>query len=648
MNGDSDGSEYVDNSEHESVGQRARGRSAKVNKIRLKNAGIKRETSPGSIVALEDFHNTNKTAKDADGSAQKIQNEVLRSYRDFLNSTIQEVHGPIETAVSDALLPAQIGISFWTTKEKHRLFAAIQSHGPGDLAALATAVGTKAEAEIKAYIILLQEGVRELDASATRQFGPADVPAAIEIQPESLQVEETLAAAVESRARAAEEAREQQRWGESSWLIDEDVAAAIDERFGNSNNEADVKGEVKNDLPRAHNENTSDEGSDDRPLSSDELLNASMLLQLSRSLFMNCKDPEMNWQTVHETGEDDARPSIRRTALDDFHNLVVSFTRRLMQASVFQALSRLRASTDPRLRPNVNGFDVAVARETMGLHPQRPEYWAAAVKRCGIEVYSDSKKYRTEGRQGTKIGFRLSEKELRAELGILLPDAEGREKDMNDVEEDDSDVESISSDAYTITSSSDHSAGEPLDDEPAVDSKGRPLRDRRRPLSPGSFHRAEAKFLNRLDSYRGGSSNEEYHRALGLPMKAEKRTREPEFPHKQADPESRSSDWRTITQYEAPWERPQGVPRQGAFDAMELAGSRRCKRRRLAASRYEDADAESADSSQEDANNSGKPDDAASAESNSDTSGNSNSDDEEDDEIEANVEEESGSEPDDE
>lgn len=648
MNGDSDGSEYVDNSEHESVGHTRKGHPTKASKDRTKDAGIKREASQGSIVALEDLYNTNGTVKNGDASVQRIQNEVIRSYRDFLNSTIAEVHAPAENDGSHVLPPSQIGISFWSTQEKHKLFAAIQSHGPGDIAALAAAVSTKAEAEIKVYVLLLQEGVQECNANVTQQFGLADMSAAIEVQPESLQAEEVLAAAVELRARAVEEAREIKRWGENRWLIDEAAATAIDERLEDSSIDAAGEDGVKEDLAEDSDGNAGGKDSEGRPLSSEALLNASMFLQLSRSLFMNCKDLEMNWQTISNNAGDDSRPSIRRTAFDDFHNLVVSFTRRLMQASIFQAMSRLRASTDPRLRPNVNGFDVAAARETMGLQSQRPEYWAAAIKRCGIEVYSDSKKWKTEGRQGTKMGFTLSEVELRAELGALIPDAEALENDMCDVENDESDVESISSDAYTETSSSDNSAGEASDGEEAVDAKGRPSRDRRRALSPISFHRAETKYLDRLDNCRAESMVDEYHQALGLPVKTEKRPREPQFPYKQAEPDTRSNDWRTATQYEASWEQPQGVPRQIEFDTMGLVGARRRKRRRLAAGKDDEANNESEDESGVHVNEDDGSDDAANAESSAQESRDPGSDDEEDTKGGAHAEEETGSDSEDE
>lgn len=261
MNGDSDESEYVDDSDHKSAGRKSKAQTSKAKRGRSTNAAIKQETSRGSSVAPDD-QPASKGTKDA--AAQKVKSDTLRFYRDLLNSNIAEVLQPSEILGSNSLTPSQIGVSFWTFKEKHRLFAAIQSHGPGDLQTIAAAIGTKAEPEIKAYILLLQDGVRELDTRATTQFGPADVDAAIETGPELLEAEEALATIVEERARAVEENGEKQRWGEESWLIDEDVAAAIDGRYGSSDDRADE--------PRA---NSDDEQPDNGSPSSDELLKPS-------------------------------------------------------------------------------------------------------------------------------------------------------------------------------------------------------------------------------------------------------------------------------------------------------------------------------------------------------------------------------------
>lgn len=575
MNDDSDVSEYVDESDRQPVRSKARSKAPNSGKGRSKIGNIKREASRGLSAESEDLNGT------VNAASQKVKSDILRSYRDLLNSNIAEVLQPTEISGSDALPPSQIGTSFWTSKEKDQLFAAIQSHGPGDLQALALAVGTKSEPEIKAHILLLQEGVRELDAKATQQFGPTDVSAAVETEPDLLETEELLATAIEERARVVEEAREKQQWGEESWLIDDDAAASFEDRYGSSNAETTKDGNVEDSRPETSHNTSDNEPSDKRLISSTELLNAAKFLQLSRTLFMNSIDPEMNWQTLSQEEELEQRPSIRRTAFDDFHNLVVSLTRRLMQASLFQALSRLRASSESRLLPYVNSFDVAAARETMGLKTQRPEYWVDAVKRCDIEVYSDSKKWRTqEGRQGTKNGFKLTEDELRAELGAVLPDTITPAEDVSDIEED---IDSSDSDAYTVASSSESSDDESAEAKVTTDNRGRTLTDRRKPLSPASFHRAETKYLERIDRHNATDPDDEYRHTLGLPAIVRNHTSKPAFPYKQAEVESRPADWRAVVQYEAPWEQPHGMPQKRNFDTMEMEGTRRRKRRRLVA-----------------------------------------------------------------
>ena len=576
MNDDSDVSEYVDESDLQPVPRKAKAKVPKSGKDRSRNDRIKREGSRGSSVESEDLNGT------VNAASHKVKSDIIRSYRNLLNSRIVEVLEPTEASGTDALPPSQIGTSFWTSSEKHRLFAAIQSLGPGNLQALATAIGTKAEPEIKAYILLLQEGVRELETKTVQQFGPGDVSAAIETEPDSLKAEELVATAIEKRSRTIEEAIEKKQWGEESWLIDDDAAASLENRHGSSNEETAKDDGLEDSRHEAPHITSDDEQSDEGSITSTELLNAATLLQLSRSLFMNSIDPVMNWQTLLQEEGLDQRPSIRRTAFDDFHNLVVSLTRRLMQASIFQALSRLRASSESRLLPYVNGFDVAAARETMGLKTQRPEYWVDAVKRCGVEVYSDSKKWRNqEGRQGTKNGFKLTEDELRAELGAVLPDpAAPATEHESDIEED---VDSSDSDAYTIVSSSGSSDDESSEAKVTTDNRGRTLTDRRRPLSPASFHRAETKYLERIDRHNATDPDDEYRHTLGLPAILRNHTSKPAFPYKQAEVESRPANWRAVAQYEAPWEQPHGLPKKRDFDAMDMEGARRRKRRRLVA-----------------------------------------------------------------
>lgn len=600
MNDDSDESEYVDDNASGSDTRNAGVKTGKAKKTLKKASGVKAEVVRESPAVVEEHAEISLP-----GHHSTTTKSVLRSYRDHLNSTILEITGNAADAKENRLEPSQIGASYWTTLEKHRFFAALQSRGPGDLLELAKAIGTKSEPEIKAYILLLQQGAKELQAKSRLELASADLPAAAaETGAECLQAEEAAADALEAKARVAEEEKERWRWSEEQWLIDEDVAAALDAQYEDvveDDDAAEYDDPVKGDTSADPAARSSDE-SDNTPPTSLELLRASSLLQLSRSVFMNSKDLSSNWHAITEIDPTSLGPSIRRTALEDFHNLVVSLTRRLMQVCIFQALSRLRASSDPRVQPNVHVFDVVAARETMGLKIGGPEYWARAVKRCGVEVYADAKKYRAEGgRKSTKVGYKLSENELRVQLGIpILESTEQAKNASNAIEDgdDDDDLDDLDSDAYTDTGSSEHSVPDKDDNLSEYEEESKPPRNhrrtgsrnrlltsRKRPLSPTSFARAETRHLDTLDRIANTAGENELRSILELDLLPEKEAQSPDFPFKQANVETKTSNWRDVVQYEAPWERASGVPKKRDFELMGLEGARRRKRRRVMVSK---------------------------------------------------------------
>jgi RNA polymerase I-specific transcription initiation factor RRN5 len=597
MNDDSDESEYVDdNNASGSDTRTTRGKTATFKKTLKKSSGVKVEATRESPAIVEEAE-----ISLPGGHHSTTTKSVLRSYRDSLNSTILEISGNEIDTSHGHLEPSQIGASYWTVEEKQRFFAALQSRGPGDLLGLATAVGTKSEPEIKAYILLLRQGARELQAKSRLELASADLPAAAEIGAECLQAEEAAAGALEAKARAVEEEKEKARWGEEHWLIDQDAAAALDAQYEDEPEQDDTAendGTIEDDANANPTVRTSDEA-DNNPTASLQLLKTSILLQLSRSVFMNSKDPSSNWHTLTENDPTGPDPSIRRTALEDFHSLAVSLTRRLVQVSIFQAFSRLRASSDPRVQPNVHVFDVVAARETMGLKLGGPEYWARAVERCGVEVYADTKKYRAEdGRKGTKVGYKLSENELRMQLGISTPEASKHANDTSDTiggeEDGDDDLDGLDSDAYKDTGSSEQSLPDNDDDlsedededrkhpipHRRTGSKNRLLSSRKRPLSPASFARAETRHLEDLDRMQSTAGENELRSVLELDLLPEKEELKPDFHFKLAEVETSVEDWRELVQYEAPWEQAGGVPKKREFDLMDMEGDRRRKRRR--------------------------------------------------------------------
>jgi RNA polymerase I-specific transcription initiation factor RRN5 len=121
------------------------------------------------------------------------------------------------------------------------------------------------------------------------------------------------------------------------------------------------------------------------------LLHPEMMLTLSKHLFMNRSgdfpSPWPHWS--HYTSELAEEPSIYRTAFNDFHSLVVSLTKRLVQTSIIQTTSRLRAQR-PRNKkgslPMVRPRDVYTAIDTLGLKRNGSDMWRGVPRRCGLRV----------------------------------------------------------------------------------------------------------------------------------------------------------------------------------------------------------------------------------------------------------------------
>jgi RNA polymerase I-specific transcription initiation factor RRN5 len=85
-----------------------------------------------------------------------------------------------------------------------------------------------------------------------------------------------------------------------------------------------------------------------------------------------------------------SEPSIYRTAFNNFHRLTLSVTKRLVQTSIIQATSRLRAQRrrrdDKGLSPFVKTRDVVTAIDILGLRRNGSERWKGVARRCGLRV----------------------------------------------------------------------------------------------------------------------------------------------------------------------------------------------------------------------------------------------------------------------
>ncbi|CUS09079.1 unnamed protein product [Tuber aestivum] len=319
---------------------------------------------------------------------------------------IKELNDTISSAKSQELCPDGLGIlrgswvvgSWWSHTEKHKFFNLVARIGRHDAAALANNMKTKSIVECRAYLKLLKQAVVEANENLLYKSGRlprmTDIPAAVEISDECAEALEEEAQLLENRTVADEQRREKDRWGKF-WLLDGDISEYIEDLYKGYENGSDEEGleKVREFVPEA------------------ELLSILSMLNLSEYVFMN--GPKESWQTLGGKP-----PSIRYTAFIDIHTLAISFTRRLVSASIFMAQSRLRSTSNRILRSSkesdVRPSDVEAAINTLGLTPNTKEYWAKAPRRLGLDVL-ESRFYILSGRKHVLTPLDEVERFMRSE-----------------------------------------------------------------------------------------------------------------------------------------------------------------------------------------------------------------------------------------
>ncbi|KAI1470824.1 uncharacterized protein F4812DRAFT_280356 [Daldinia caldariorum] len=287
---------------------------------------------------------------------------------------------------SSDLPPSQVGVVSWSPSEKHALFSALDRLGRDDIAGIAARVGTKSPLEVRQYLVLLGEAERarrEDDGKRRRALRPVDVPAAAELSTELCAALEQAADVIAARCERYEAVLEQKRW-QGRWLITAQLARVLERQqrtAATSNNPTTTTTTTRIDanvLP---------------PFA--ELFALRNWLQLSERVFMNSSVvPDGNWRGVSSESSESEAPSIRATALADFHSLVVSVTRRLVGATLYVAGSRVRAKRAGDRRSNrtsglVKIRDVQAAVASVGMPENSREFWARAARRLRLDVYDD-------------------------------------------------------------------------------------------------------------------------------------------------------------------------------------------------------------------------------------------------------------------
>ncbi|KAL5446194.1 hypothetical protein PMIN07_002357 [Paraphaeosphaeria minitans] len=305
------------------------------------------------------------------------------AYRLLYNDFVQNLAGNHRISGALSLKTSQLGATVWTAGEKEAFFAALERLGKDNLPGIAAAVGSKSVFEIRHFLLLLQDAC--VDRAGKRDISLTDIPAAAEV---GIICERQLDAAGDTLATKQERyeaTQEQKRYGEH-WLITSELAEEIE--IAAKGLRASVPVESGDDDNRLH-------AAGDSPLLREipeaGLIIPNSFLELSRNLFMNSSSdtsyPWLNWRDL--TSDIAPEPCMYRTALRDFHSLVLLLTKRVMQTALIQATSRIRAQgwrAKKGVKLFVRSRDVHTAVDLLGISTSRRKFFRDVPRRCRLRV----------------------------------------------------------------------------------------------------------------------------------------------------------------------------------------------------------------------------------------------------------------------
>ncbi|KAJ4354208.1 uncharacterized protein N0V89_005942 [Didymosphaeria variabile] len=345
------------------------------------------------------------------------------AYRLLYNDFVQAITGSQDVSRTPNFRASQLGVTVWTPSEKEAFFSALERLGQDDLPGIASAVGSKSILETRQFLLLLDDA--KLDRAGKRDISLQDIPAASEI---GVVCERQLDAAGDTLAfmqERFEATQEQKRYGEH-WLLTPELADEIE--VAAKCLRASVPVESGDDEDRL-------DAASDPPLLQEipeaKLIVPKSLLELSRNLFMNpSPDTAYPWPNWQDLASDIAvEPCMYRTAFRDFHTLVLSLTKRIMQIALIQATSRVRAQ-GWRVKKGVKLFvrsrDVYTAVDLLGVKGSRRQFFRDVPRRCRLRV-TDGRYRKTRSLRWDEVEHILDAAENKSTPADSDTDAESRD-----------------------------------------------------------------------------------------------------------------------------------------------------------------------------------------------------------------------------
>ncbi|KAK0665919.1 hypothetical protein QBC41DRAFT_282071 [Cercophora samala] len=340
------------------------------------------------------------------------------AYLDLLNEAIASaatkfLPPPPPSSSFPPLSDSQHGLTYWTETEKTLFFSALSRLGPSNPLAIAQHLKTKSELEVSAYLSLLQSS----SPGPSDPLPPSDIPPALELSPALCLALEDASDAVATKQLTHEETLESAKWGPTHWLVTPHNLEEI-------------------------------EGDPHPKMLFHPLFRLRTWLRLSERIFMNSAVQDYNYRTFSSGGEEQERPGVRATALEDFYSLVVSLTRRLVATSVFMAEERIaqkRVSAQPEVSGRVWRGDVKAALLSVGMpHPgsrHRQRFWGGAARRLRLGVVDDEAESQDGGEGEVEImSYDLVEEALGLKPkssgnSVVVPEQVDKEEEEEEEEE---------------------------------------------------------------------------------------------------------------------------------------------------------------------------------------------------------------------
>ncbi|KAI6244997.1 hypothetical protein HI914_07111 [Erysiphe necator] len=296
--------------------------------------------------------------------SKRLKPFLNHDYRNILNLEIQQISARVSQDDLYAFQESQIGSSIWTVMEKSLFFAALDSLGKDNIRGISVRVGSKSELEVKEYLLVLEEKTRSMVSYSSDLCTLVEIPAASEISDNCCALIEKAADALAAHEEYKEAKIEEQKW-DDLWIITQNYTIEFGRRRNRFKHLKSMK-ELKPIL---------------------DLFILRNWFLLTENIFMNSSISEENWQTFAEPHE---RPAFRATALEDFYSLAISVTKRLVSATIFCTMSRLRArgTIDSKLT-EVNLDDAKAAIRTLGSKSNSDKFWTHCARRCKLSVVDE-------------------------------------------------------------------------------------------------------------------------------------------------------------------------------------------------------------------------------------------------------------------